>query len=548
MKNMGVFVAMLSGFFLALITTSVSATTCNNAGLQQKLNEYASISDSLIDPSDKSIVMNAVAGFPEGGSPPTFTTQADGQPQVQIPSKAAAFFLAGMDAILQGNKLVAGWAFLEAARRNPKEPSFLNNVAFILLEYELFADAKMILECALSISPNFTSANVNLGSAFGNLGNHTKAAGHYLTAVVNNPGNADYLYLAANEYAKAGISDLAELLADMGSNVTSAHDFDALINALPPAQQPITCGIPAPIPAANSVYFNFLLQNWPAAQLKDYLNPLSDYELKVLAPSLDSALDAKQTCESSRFSELVICRNTCNGDPLCLAKCDCTLEPRFQQCDLTRARSERSAYVGHTAYWNGLLSAWFTIEQNLLAQIQPQLVGNWQQVLACHVAESDRSHTEALWFTTGTNLAASESDISNARFNVNQTINFFCSRSISTWLFAGGPTGGLEPQWCLGPLCFSYDAVSQTVGVSAAFLLAGKLTKNLVTGKWGVNVGVGMQLGVGTLVAGGGLYLKFAEGKVGFEPKVTYGPFETGYYMGLEQLDVPLGQYAPVIP
>jgi len=547
MKNRCIIVAMLIGSFFALISMSAHAATCDVSGLQQKLGQYASIAESLVNPADKSIVLTAVSAYPEGSSPPIFTTQPDGQPQVQIPSKAAAFFLAGVDAIFQGNKLVAGWAFLEAARRNPQEPSFLNNVAFVLLDYELFNDAQMILECALSFKSDFTSANVNLGYALGNLGDHANAANHYLTTVINNPGNADYLYLAANEYAKIGFSDLARLLANMGKNVTSTYDFDALLNALPPAKPPITCGTPVPAVSANSAYINFL-SDWNATRLNDYSIPLSNYEQKVLSPSLDNALAAKQPCESSRTSELSACRDACWGEPLCLAKCDCTIEPRILQCAITFASSSRGAYVSHAGYWNGLLAAWFVTEQNLLAQVQPQLVGNWQEVLACQVAESDRAATESFWLEAGAELAGSEGYVTLTRFNMSQSINQFCSGSISTWLFAGGPTVGLEPQWCLGPICFSYDVTSQTVGVSAAFILAGKLTKNLVTGKWGANFGMGGQFGVGPLSGGGALYLKFQKGKVGFEPKVTFGPGETGYYMGLERIDVPLGQYAPPIP
>jgi hypothetical protein len=58
-------------------------------------------------------------------------------------------------------------------------------------------------------------------------------------------------------------------------------------------------------------------------------------------------------------------------------------------------------------------------------------------------------------------------------------------------------------------------------------------------------LGVGAQFGVGQLALGGGIYLKFSEGKVGVEPKVSYGPGEAKYFMGLQRLSVPLGQYVP---
>ena len=543
MKNTYVIIVMLIGFFLALITMSAHAATCNVTVLQQKLDQYASIAMSMVNSTDKSIVLNAVSEYPEGSSPPTFTTLPDGQPQVQIPSKAAAFFLAGVDAFLQGNKLVAGWAFLEAARRNPNEPSFLNNVAFILLDYKLFNEARMILECALSSKPNYTSANVNIGFALGNLGDHTNAAKHYLSAVLNNPGNADYLYLSANEYAKAGAPGLAKLLAVMGSNITSTYDFAALINALPEPNPPITCADPAPTPSGNSAYWLFLMSIWPDTQLKDYLTPLQEYATKVLNPRLNNAPYTKQTCESSRKDELRNCRNACLGEPLCLAKCNCKFETAIEQCELTRAISVHGAYLSQAGYWNGLLNAWFAIEQNLLSELQPQMEGNWQQVLACHVAEYDRGQTEAFWVTSGTNIGTSEWLLDTARQNVNQTINFYCNKSIAIWLFTGGPTAGLEPKWCLGPLCFSYDLATQTVGVEAAFLLAGKLTKNLITGKWGVNVGVGMQLGAGTFVVGGKLYFTGEKGKVGIKSTVTYGPAEAGVDFSMERLSVPVGPY-----
>ena len=84
MKKTYVIIVMLIGFFLALITMPAHAATCNVTVLQQKLDQYASIAMSMVNSTDKSIVLNAVSEYPEGSSPPTFTTLPDGQPKPQI--------------------------------------------------------------------------------------------------------------------------------------------------------------------------------------------------------------------------------------------------------------------------------------------------------------------------------------------------------------------------------------------------------------------------------------------------------------------------------
>ena len=65
-----------------------------------------------------------------------------------------------------------------------------------------------------------------------------------------------------------------------------------------------------------------------------------------------------------------------------------------------------------------------------------------------------------------------------------------------------------------------------------------KLSKNALSGDWGLSLGVGIQFGVGPIEAGGAVMMKFSQGKVGVEAKVSGGPFDLGYQLTAEQLRV----------
>jgi tetratricopeptide (TPR) repeat protein len=184
---------------IGLFAASAQGASCDDVDFQRKLKDYAAVVKSFVDPNDVSAVLGVVSLYPEGDSPPVFTSDSRGRFQVQVPSKAAAFFLAGVDAMIQGNSLVAGWTFLEACWRNPTNAVFLNNAAFVFIQYRLFEEAIPILECTIKNNPTFSAANVNLGAASAYLGDHAKAANYYLRAVLVFPDNADYLFLSAND-------------------------------------------------------------------------------------------------------------------------------------------------------------------------------------------------------------------------------------------------------------------------------------------------------------------------------------------------------------
>ena len=236
--------------YIAFPAGGAGAATCDSASLAQKFAQYAAAVETVLNPADRMAIVNWVSAYPEGAQAPV-VTRINGQYQTQIPSRAAAFFVVGVEALLQDNKLVAGWCFLEAARRNPLEPVFLNNLAFVFIEYGVFTEAKETLQCALAQAPKFNSLVVNLGAAEDGLGNHTAAAGHFLTAFMSNPASADYLYLAAWEAHKAGLDSISWLLGQLGqSNFPLEHNYGVLLKSLgfPPAGG--TCAFPPAYPRA----------------------------------------------------------------------------------------------------------------------------------------------------------------------------------------------------------------------------------------------------------------------------------------------------------
>ena len=74
-----------------------------------------------------------------------------------------------------------------------------------------------------------------------------------------------------------------------------------------------------------------------------------------------------------------------------------------------------------------------------------------------------------------------------SRQNVAGSLAFCSQVTYETWLYTGQFTGGIEPTWCIGFLCFSADNTGN-VSVSVAALGAIKLTKNAISGDWGLSL------------------------------------------------------------
>jgi tetratricopeptide (TPR) repeat protein len=518
-------------FCLAFFTGKSLASTCDSSVLAQKFASYAAIAESYVDPADKTAVLNIVSGYPEGSQPPS-VIEKDGQYQVDIPSKAAAFFLVGVEALLQNNKLVAAWCFLEAAKRNPSVPVFLNNVAFALIEYDLFSDAKQILECAKSIAPDFTSVYVNLGAALDGLGDHMSAASNYWTAFLDNPSNSDYLHLAATEAKKAGQDAVSWLLAQHGQgNFPQDHDFNTLVSSLnyPPASR--TCEVPLSL--LDSSYWT--VQNEWLSETVNYKAWVDNYVIQSRDPAEDAAVDARNSCKTQVQKQLDACLD--EGETPRYV-CECRYLPLELMCDLNQDSRIYNAYLSYYGADYGRLHQMFNNKQSILSNNQNQLTSSELSSLTCQLVEDNNWDLHNFFQGMDASLINLLGNFLISKQNVASSIAFCKQIPYEVWLSTGGQlTGSVEPSWCLAFFCFSADD-SGNVSVSVAALGAIKLTKNVISGEWGLSLGIGLQFGVGPVNAGGAVYLKSSKNKVGVEPKVSFGPFDLGYSMAFEHLTV----------
>lgn len=525
-----------SSDILDFLPAFISRRNCNFPDLKQMFLQRAQQAAAQVNSGDKTQVMNYVSLYPEGNTPPQ-VVETSTDYDVQVTSKAAAFYVIGAKAVLQGNKQVALWCFCEAAWRNPREPTFLNNAAFVFLEFGYYADAKKALECAQSLAPDFNSVYVNLGGALTGLGDYAGAADNYRKAYYNFPTNGEYLRLAAQAYKQAGMDGQAYVMAQLGqSNFPTLMDWTAFINSLNFPTTPPACpyGTDCTVdPVCLSFY------------LSEEFNPHhiwvawdQQYRGTVRDPALDHALTQKGICELNAQNAAASCPPSYTPEGAC---CGARMLTVFSQCGLTY---DSNVYYIYQTYYAQARSAWEAACKQIEANInkmQGTLTANQIAFLQCELNNTKASFYEGLAqgeaATQTTNLA----NISISRMNVANSVEYadaICQMASAyrSWLLTGQVTTGFEPTYCLAILCFSYDTVSNNIGASISFGPAIKLTYNPFTHDLGLNVGLGLKIGAGPYNLGGAIWFKFNNNKIGVEPKLNFGFSKVSYFLGFERV------------
>ncbi len=505
---------------------------CDSETLSKKFVTYLEQVEPLLDSNDKGQVLSFVNGYPEGTAPPG-ATLVDNSYQVQIPSRAAAYYLAGVEALAQGNKLVAAWAFLEAAKRNPGRADFLNNVAFIALQYGLYAEAKEILLCARSLESKLTSVHVNLGMAYAGLGQYGEAGSSFLNSILLDPVNSDYFVLGAAAYAQAGRADMAWLLGTLGQNAFGQQQsLTTILNGItfPPAAQ--QCTVPVPPPLPGGPFWNLRLTDWT-----DEIFRWTQWDGSYQASTLDPANMAAEQGRSACIFKVQQAAAKCTDQGVPAAVCQCRYDPLLLMCDLGQDLSYLEA---HSVYFSALSSRTGVMIGNMTAALnasKDQLTASEFASLSCELEENRRNFTSAVVQDASASLGNILGWVQSDRRNIAGLLAFCSKVPYEVWIYTGQITGSLEPAYCIGFVCISYDQ-NTNMSISIALGPAIKLSKNALTGNWGLSLGVGVQFGVGPIQAGGALMMKFGQGKVGAEAKVTAGPFDLGYQLTAEQLSV----------
>jgi tetratricopeptide (TPR) repeat protein len=518
--------------FFVFSTGRSVAQPCDAQSLQALFNAAASLAESLVQPGDRSVVLEAVAPYPEGSDPPRFIAGANNEPVLEMPSKAAAFFMAGVEAVTLDNKLVAGWCFLEAAKRNPTEPNFLNNTAFILLQYDLYSAAKMVLECVNILAPDYTPAYVNLGYALNRLADPMGAAMNYLSAYLMHPTDSDYLYLTSREFARVGLGEIASALAMTGlNNFPNDYDFGSFANLSsdPPTVMPTgelsavrsDCS-PAQSAAASEVRRTI---DEEVARLAESMWP------NIESESWDIGLEYMD-CNGSWGSRNAECKRESHAQ--FHDRCDCMHEPPRDWCAVERSTAEYRLGVrvagleidfGNTAA-GSIINIVEASRHRLCDYDYNSLLVRAEMFRPNYATIFDFSEDVALILEDLAYWAAS--------------IGFYCSDlgPTSVWVPVARIGTSLEPSQCLSPrvpLCASHDLSSGTYAVSANIhRFSGKLSRDPVTGGTVLSTGLSRTYGG----VGAGVVFKYSHNRVGFAPKIIIGSFDMEAFIGFERIDL----------
>jgi len=120
-------------------------------------------------------------------------------------NQGGAYFLTGMEALLNGYPHMARWCFSAAASAAPACPAYLSNLAFVLNEEGHFEDAIVLLEYAKTLDPGDSSIYVNLAFSYQHLKKYDEAIQALLFAISLHPTFQKYqdMLLGLQEMRKA---------------------------------------------------------------------------------------------------------------------------------------------------------------------------------------------------------------------------------------------------------------------------------------------------------------------------------------------------------
>jgi tetratricopeptide (TPR) repeat protein len=461
-SNFGVF----SCCIIILIATNSPA--CDYTALGPFFSDAANTVATVVNDADRTMVEAAVAPYPEGSEPPVVTHIRD-EYDVALPSKAAAYYVAGVEAIFQNNKRVALWCFLEAAERNPDEPIFLNNLAFILSEYGLHDIAIYILECLKDLVPDFTAPYLNLGFAYASRGDYTEAAGNYLTAWLRNPTDEHYTKLLVDSLQKSPeLSEFAYIFESLETESATGNELSKTINQRNSA------------PPRGA--YNFLPHGTNASDAFWEVDQFVYEELVRLAQqqrdfTANTALPALDTIEYDSFYNCLTIAG--NGEDACQLtftseECNCVWEPQKDQCDVVRQQGRLNVTLMVMASDISLVTAAHANMWNVLEENRSRLSEAEYQAFASFFD----FHRQSVINPIIAEVAQDERDLAEEMTEVIETMDFYCSDlGFSKWVYTGEFSPSFEPSFCVVIICLSYDVLSGHIGVSVSLLLTGKISE-----------------------------------------------------------------------
>ena len=105
----------------------------------------------------------------------------------KVLNQAGAYYLTGMEALLNGHPEMAKWCFSVAASKIPTCSVYLSNLAFVLNEDGDFMDALVLLEFARKLDPSDSSIYINLAFSYQHLKKYDEAIQALLFAISLHP-------------------------------------------------------------------------------------------------------------------------------------------------------------------------------------------------------------------------------------------------------------------------------------------------------------------------------------------------------------------------
>ena len=529
---------------LDLLPAVIGKNMASPAALRQMFTNLAQRTEPKISASDKSQVNDLLAPYPDDWKVynsydpdkplalPTVTTDAQGNYQVNVATRADAFYLTGCKAIQQGNRDVALWCFCEAARRVPQAVTYLNNAAFALSESGYLTEALNALKFATSRAPNFNSLYVNLGAVYAAQQQYGRAAENYAKAFANFPNNSSYLILAAKAYKQAEETEAARALGQIGkSSFPQAYDWEAFLASLPLTPRPNECAQPNCFQSGPC--FDFYCHVLDT--LTNVAVIINDYNNNIRQPALDKVDQAWATCDAAVRAGGLTCDNM---DECCQSK----WAVEGAKCKLAKDRNKYQVERDALSFYSQTFAAeWGKMEAELAA-ITPKLNTQALAEAKCHLA-----HVKSLSYlriidqfqviTGSANVIVW--DINWLNYNLDQNWGYCATPpdGYVKWVLTGKITPGLAPTYCWGIVCLSMDFTKQEIDLVVAFGPAVEFTYKPFETKIGVNFGLGFAGGLGPVNLEGVIWFRGNDKMVGVEPEFNFINFYyLEFFLGFENL------------
>jgi tetratricopeptide (TPR) repeat protein len=533
---------------LDMLPAFTGKVKCNFSGLEKTFKNYAVTAAAMVGQADKNLVTDFVSKYRDGGGPLKLVDNAQGGYDTIIFSRAAAFYLAGTQAVVQQNRVVAFWCFAEAASRNAHSAMFLNNAAFALIEFGYLDDALKALQCANFLAPDFISPYINLGKVLGSLGRWAEAAENYNTGFQKFANNPHYLWRAANAYKNAKKLSQAWNLGNVGNSAfPGVYDWDGFINSLnyqPPIHQSgcgwcYECAVDPRCDAleikinqylsergiARANYFtvyhsiseqieaNFLSQCAPASSISVECQKYNPYWCcfysfyTTTMPFIAAKITAHYVNDKNKVQFYI----NCNKDFLDKAMAD-------YQAALPYLSTIQSSHIYCLIDSNDDYNTWISYLMSY----------DW---CCARDVQFEYAALPGMLKTCLTDTYNANHQVDPVSYNHNMS-----NAGYGEWVATGHTVTSLEKQFCLTAFCFGYDALSGDFSFEVGAGFAGKLTYNPFSGDTAVNLGVGLKLGAGFSSAGGHVWVRMSQQEMGVEARVNLGPYEGGAFYGHENV------------